>query len=392
MSSSRPHINVGTIGHVDHGKTTLTAAITATLSSAFPGVGNHVFAYGDIDNTVEERKRGITINQRTIQYFTDKAEFSHVDCPGHADYVKNMITGTSQMDTAILVVSGADGVCPQTKEHVILAKQIGVKNIVVFINKCDTVDAEYVELAQEEIKELLQKHGFNLPEDFYFQGSALKALEGDANYRKVIIDMITTITDKIPLPERKIDMPFRMDIDHKFSITGRGTVVTGCVESGMIKLNENVELVGGGFPTRVVTAIGLQAFHKDYDHLEAGWNVGVLIRGLKMEEVERGMVLAAPGTVKTYKKVKAAIYLLKKEEGGRHSPIHSGYRPQFYIGTGDFTGSINLPSDREILLPGESSDITIEFHCAVPLIMGQQFVVREGGITVLSGIINGLEG
>jgi elongation factor Tu len=383
--NDRPHINIGTIGHVDHGKTTLTAAITATLAKAFPGHGNVFFSYENIDNAPEERARGITINQRTIKYQTDKIDFAHVDCPGHADYVKNMITGTSQMDVAILVVSAPDGVCPQTKEHVILARQIGVKNIVVFLNKCDVVDADYVDLAQAEVEELLKKHGYNLPDDFYFRGSALKALEGDETARKVILDMIDTVCTKIPLPKRDIDKPFLMYIDHKFSITGRGTVVTGCIEKGQVKLNEELELVGGGFETKKVTATGLQAFHKDYDHLIAGWNVGILLRGLKMEEVERGMVLCAPGTVKTYNKVQAEIYLLKKEEGGRHSPITSGYRPQFYIGTGDFTGSVKLSSD--ILLPGDNASIEIDFHHSVPVTIGQQFVVREGGITVLSGKI-----
>lgn len=386
---SKPHINIGTIGHVDHGKTTLTAAITVTLASAFQG--NKAFAYADIDNAPEERARGITINQRTIKYETDKVEFSHVDCPGHADYVKNMITGTSQMDVAILVVSAPDGVCPQTKEHIILAKQIGVKNVVVFLNKCDMVDGDYVELAKEEVKDLLKAHGYNLPEEFYFMGSALKALEGDATNRQFILDMIDVISTKIPLPQREIDKPFLMYIDHTFSIMGRGTVATGCIEKGKIKLNEEVQLIGGKFEPRTVVATGLQAFHKDFDVLEAGWNVGILLRGIKMEEIERGMVLCATGTVKTYKKVKAEVYLLKKEEGGRHSPITSGYRPQFFIGTGDFTGAVTLDTG-EILLPGEHASVTIVFQDSVPLNIGQQFIGREGGITVFAGKITSVEG
>jgi len=389
--ANKIHINIGTIGHVDHGKTTLTAAITATLSAKFPGF-NKTFSYADIDNAPEEKARGITINQRTILYETDKVEFSHVDCPGHKDYVKNMITGTSQMDVAILVVSAADGVCPQTKEHVILAKQIGIKQIVVFMNKCDMVeDKDFIELAQSEVQELLELHGYNIPEDFFFHGSALKALEGNSDAQQVILNMIDTVQDKMPTPERLMDKPFRMYIDHKFSITGRGTVITGCIDQGKIKINEEVELVGGGMPTRKVTATGLQAFHKDFQELECGWNVGILIRGLKMEEVERGMVLAAPGSVKTYKKAKAEVYLLKKEEGGRHSPINSGYRPQFFIGTGDFTGTIMLPQDKEILIPGDNALVSIEFHHEVPFTVGQQFIVREGGITVLAGKIVSVE-
>ena len=391
MSTGKPHINIGTIGHVDHGKTTLTAAITATLAAEFKVEGNKAFGYSDIDNAPEEKARGITINQRTIKYVTDKVEFSHVDCPGHSDYVKNMITGTSQMDVAILVVAATDGVCPQTKEHVILAKQIGVKNIVVFLNKCDMVDLDYVELAKEEVKDLLKSHGYNLPDDFFFMGSALKALEGDAANRQVILDMIDTVSTKIPLPVREIDKPFLMYIDHKFSITGRGTVATGCIDRGRIKLNEEVELIGGGFENKKVTATGLQAFHRDFTELEAGWNVGILLRGVKMEEIERGMILCATGSIKTYKKMKAEIYLLKKEEGGRHSPITNGYRPQFFIGTGDFTGSIKLDK-AEILLPGEYSSITVDFQDLIPLNVGQQFVVREGGMTVCSGKITAVEG
>jgi len=397
MSEFKKHINIGTIGHVDHGKTTLTAAITRVLSKKFSG--NTFLAYDQIDNAPEEKARGITINQRTIRYETTNYEYSHVDCPGHADYVKNMITGTSQMDIAILVVSAADGVCPQTKEHVILAKQIGIKNIVVFLNKCDMVgDEDFIEFAKEEVDDLLKKYGYTIPNEFFFKGSALKALEGEEKYQKVIEDMFTTIEEKIPAPTRKNDEPFMMYIDHKFSITGRGTVVTGCIEQGKVKLNEEVELVGGT-SSKTVVATGLQAFKKDFSELETGWNVGILLRGVKMEEVERGMVLAAPKTIKTYKKITAEIYLLKKEEGGRHSPIVSGYRPQFFIGTGDFTGTLTLKGgagaavnagaeEVTTLFPGDNASIDVEFHTFVPIKVGQQFVVREGGMTVLAGKVS----
>ena len=388
--SKKKHINTGTIGHVDHGKTTLTAAITATCARLFKSVKNKFLDYGSIDKAPEERARGITINTSTVEYEIEEAEFAHTDCPGHADYVKNMITGTSQMDIAILLVSAPDGVCPQTKEHVILARRIGVKHIVVFLNKCDMVDEDYVELAQAEVEELLEKNGYNLSPDCFFKGSALKALEGDEANQAIIMKMLQKMAS-IQLDNRIIDAPFLMYIDHKFSITGRGTVVTGCIERGKLAVNSEIELVCDGQRKKVV-ATGLQAFRRDYNEVEAGWNVGILLRGVKMEEVERGGVICAAGTVKTYKKIKSEVYLLKKEEGGRHSPVQTGYRPQFYIGTGDFTGTVKLGKEGDVLLPGDHASVTVEFQHDVPLFLGQQFVVREGGITVLAGKITEVEG
>lgn len=388
--SKKKHINTGTIGHVDHGKTTLTAAITKTCATFFPSVKNKFLAYDNIDKAPEEKARGITINTSTVEYEIEEAEFAHTDCPGHADYVKNMITGTSQMDIAILLVSAPDGVCPQTKEHVILARRIGVKHLVVFLNKCDMVDEDYVELAQAEVEELLEKNGYKIPADQFFRGSALKALEGDKENQEVIMTMLRKMAS-IELTNRILDAPFLMYVDHKFSITGRGTVCTGCIVSGRLAVNTEIELVCDGQRKKVV-ATGLQAFRRDYTEVEAGWNVGILLRGVKMEEVERGAVLCAPGTVSTYKKIKAEVYLLKKEEGGRHSPVQTGYRPQFYIGTGDFTGTIKLGKEGDVLLPGDHERVSVEFQHDVPLFLGQQFVVREGGITVLAGKITEVEG
>lgn len=400
MSREKIRINVGTIGHVDHGKTTTTAAITKILSVKFANLGNQYLDYASIDKAPEEKKRGITINQATVPYsmiitqdgVEKEINFSHTDCPGHADYIKNMITGSASMDCAILVVDAKSSVCPQTKEHVILASQIGIKNIVVYLNKCDTVeDAEFIDLVKEEVKMLLDIYKYNVPDEFYFCGSSLKALEGDAGYTQVIVDMMETIATKIPHPIRLIDKPFKLSIEKPLSIPGRGTVATGTVEQGTLNLNEEVELIGGGRDPKKVVVTGLEAFHKAYSSVEAGWNVGVLLRGVAKEDVERGMVLCKPGTVKIYKKIKAEVYLLKKEEGGRHSPITSGYRPQFFIKTMDVTGTISLEGV-ELLLPGEYGTINVEFHNPIPLCLGDQFVVREGGITVLSGKVTSVEG
>jgi len=385
-------INIGTIGHVDHGKTTTTAAITKILSERFAGLGNKYLKYDQIDKAPEEKKRGITINQVTVEYFYNEIVFSHTDCPGHKDYVKNMITGAASMDVAILVVDATSGVCPQTKEHVILASQLQIKHIIVYINKCDMVkDLEYIDLVQEEVKELLEIYKYEVPESFYFRGSSLKALEGDAHYSQIILDMMETICTHIPRPVRLIDKPSRLSIEKPVSIQGRGTVATGTIESGTISLNEELELIGGGRDPKKVVVIGLEAFHKPYQSVQAGWNVGVLLRGVAKEDVERGMVLCKPGSLKTQKKVKAEVYLLKKEEGGRHSPITNGYRPQFFIKTMDVTGTIKL-NGVELLLPGDYGSIDVEFHNEIPISVGDQFVVREGGITVLSGKVTSVEG
>lgn len=387
--SGLPRINVGTIGHVDHGKTTLTAAITHTIAFNFPNSGNKSLDYDNIDNAPEEKARGITINQRTVNYNTDKFSFSHVDCPGHADYVKNMITGTSQMDVAILVVAATDSVCPQTREHVILAKRVGVKHMVVFLNKCDVADSDFVDMTEEEVKELLEINGYDLEKVYFFRGSALKALQGDKANQQVILDMIETISTKIELPKRDREGTFKMYIDNKFSITGRGTVLTGLISSGTIKKEDTLQLIGTEGKPKDIRVISIEAFHKICDEAYAGFNVGILVKGVEYDEVERGMILCTPNTIKTHQEVTAEILLLKKAEGGRHSPIKTGYRPQFFIGTGDFTGSIDLLGEED-LLPGSHATIKIKFHCKVPVDVGTEFVIREGGTTVGAGKITAI--
>lgn len=381
---NKPHVNIGTIGHVDHGKTTLTAAITKYLAKK----GGAKFRdYASIDNSPEEKARGITINTSHVEYETDKRHYAHVDCPGHADYVKNMITGAAQMDGAILVVAATDGPMPQTKEHILLAKQVGVPSIVVFLNKIDQIskgDEELVELVEMEINELLEQKGYaNTP---IIRGSALKALEGDAEYEKCIGALMDAVDAHIPTPEREVDKPFLMPIEDVFSISGRGTVVTGRVERGIVKVNDKLQIVGIK-PTRDTVATGIEMFNKLLDEARAGENVGLLLRGIEKNDVERGMVLVAPGTTKPHTKFKGTIYVLKKEEGGRHKPFFSGYRPQFFLRTTDVTGTVTLPEGTEMVMPGDNVEITGELICPVAMEEGMRFAIREGGRTIGAGTI-----
>ena len=381
---SKPHVNIGTIGHVDHGKTTLTAAITKVLHDE--GKADFV-DYANIDKAPEERERGITINTAHVEYETDKRHYAHVDCPGHADYVKNMITGAAQMDGAILVVSAADGPMPQTREHILLARQVGVPRIVVFMNKCDQVDdPELLDLVEMEIRELLGEYGFD-PECPIIRGSALKALEGDPASVQAIKDLMAAVDDYIPTPDRDTDKPFLMSIEDVFTISGRGTVVTGRVERGRLNLNDEVEIVGLK-DTRKTVVTGIEMFRKSLDYAEAGDNAGVLLRGINREDVERGQVLAKPGSVHPHKKFKASVYVLSKEEGGRHTPFFSNYRPQFYFRTTDVTGVIELPQGVEMVMPGDNVEMTVELIANVALENGTKFSIREGGRTVGAGVVS----
>ncbi|MCI8795226.1 MAG: elongation factor Tu [Bacilli bacterium] len=377
---SKPHVNIGTIGHVDHGKTTLTAAISKEFSKDF-------MDYSAIDSAPEERERGITINTAHVEYETEKRHYAHVDCPGHADYVKNMITGAAQMDGAILVVSAADGAMPQTREHILLSRQVGVPKIVVFMNKCDQVDdKEILELVEMEIRELLGEYGFDA-ECPIIKGSALKALEGDADAVKAIHDLMAAVDDYIDTPERDTDKPFLMSIEDVFTISGRGTVVTGRVERGKLNLNDEVEIVGLR-DTRKTVVTGIEMFRKSLDYAESGDNAGVLLRGISREDVERGQVLAKPGSVTPHHKFKAAVYVLSKEEGGRHTPFFTNYRPQFYFRTTDVTGVIDLPAGVEMVMPGDNVDITVDLISTVAIEQGTKFSIREGGRTVGSGVVS----
>ena len=380
---SKEHVNIGTIGHVDHGKTTLTAAITKVLHDE--GKADFV-DYANIDKAPEERERGITINTAHVEYETDKRHYAHVDCPGHADYVKNMITGAAQMDGAILVVSAADGPMPQTREHILLARQVGVPRIVVFMNKCDQVDdPELLDLVEMEIRELLGEYGFD-SECPIIRGSALKALEGDPANVQAIKDLMAAVDDYIPTPDRDTDKPFLMSIEDVFTISGRGTVVTGRVERGRLNLNDEVEIVGLK-DTRKTVVTGIEMFRKSLDYAEAGDNAGVLLRGINREDVERGQVLAKPGSVHPHKKFKASVYVLSKEEGGRHTPFFSNYRPQFYFRTTDVTGVIELPQGVEMVMPGDNVEMTVELIANVALENGTKFSIREGGRTVGAGTV-----
>ncbi len=376
---SKPHVNIGTIGHVDHGKTTLTAAITKYFSKTF-------MDYSQIDSAPEEKERGITINTAHVEYETDKRHYAHVDCPGHADYVKNMITGAAQMDGAILVIAATDGPMAQTSEHILLARQVGVPKIVVFLNKCDMVDdPELVDLVEMETRELLGEYGFDT-ECPIIRGSALKALEGDADGEKAIRDLMAAVDEYIPDPVRDNDKPFLMSIEDVFTISGRGTVVTGRVERGQLKLNDEVEIVGLR-ETKKTVATGIEMFRKSLDFAEAGDNAGVLLRGIAREDVERGQVLAKPGSVTPHKKFKASVYVLTKEEGGRHTPFFSKYRPQFYFRTTDVTGIIELPEGVEMVMPGDNVEMTVELISSVALEQGTKFSIREGGRTVGAGSV-----
>ncbi len=382
---SKPHVNIGTIGHVDHGKTTLTAAITKVLSQ---NGGAEFVDYANIDKAPEERERGITINTAHVEYETEKRHYAHVDCPGHADYVKNMITGAAQMDGAILVVSATDGPMPQTREHILLSRQVGVPKMVVFINKCDMVDdPELLDLVEMEVRELLNEYKFDGDNTPIVRGSALKALEGDPTYEQAIKDLMAAVDDWIDTPTRDTDKPFLMSIEDVFTITGRGTVVTGRVERGQLKLNEEVEIVGIK-DTRKTVVTGIEMFRKSLDYAEAGDNAGVLLRGINREDVERGQVLAKPGSVTPHKKFKAEVYVLSKEEGGRHTPFFSNYRPQFYFRTTDVTGVIELPAGVEMVMPGDNVTMTVELITKIAIENGTQFSIREGGRTVGAGVVS----
>ena len=384
---TKPHVNIGTIGHVDHGKTTLTAAITMTLNKRY-GTGDGV-AYDMIDKAPEERERGITISTSHVEYETPNRHYAHVDCPGHADYVKNMITGAAQMDGAILVVSAADGPMPQTREHILLSRQVGVPYIVVFMNKCDMVDdEELLELVEMEIRDLLNEYEFPGDDTPIFRGSALKAIEDpDSEWGDRIVEMFETIDDYIPEPERDVDKPFLLPVEDVFSITGRGTVATGRVERGVVKVQDEVELIGLAEESRKLVVTGVEMFRKLLDQAQAGDNVGILLRGIQRDEIERGQVLAKPGTIKPHVKFKAEVYVLKKEEGGRHTPFFDGYRPQFYFRTTDVTGSIKLPEETEMVMPGDNITMEIELISPIAIEEGLRFAIREGGRTVGAGVV-----
>ena len=381
---SKPHVNIGTIGHVDHGKTTLTAAITKRQAEKF---GGEFIDYANIDKAPEERERGITINTSHVEYQTEGRHYAHVDCPGHADYVKNMITGAAQMDGAILVIAASDGPMAQTREHILLSRQVGVPKMVVFMNKCDQVDdEELLDLVEMEIRGLLDEYGFDGDNTPIVRGSALKALEGDANYAAKIDELMDAVDSWIPTPERDNEKPFLMSIEDVFTITGRGTVVTGRVERGQLKLNDEVEIVGIK-DTRKTVVTGIEMFRKQLDYAEAGDNAGVLLRGISREEVERGQVLAKPGSVTPHTKFKAEVYVLSKEEGGRHTPFFANYRPQFYFRTTDVTGVIELPAGVDMVMPGDNITITVELIHPIAIENGTKFSIREGGRTVGAGSV-----
>ncbi len=384
---NKPHVNIGTIGHVDHGKTTLSAAITTTLAKKIPSPINKAMGYKDIDNAPEEAARGVTINISHLEYETEKRHYAHIDAPGHADYIKNMITGAAQMDGAILVVAATDGPMPQTREHILLAKQVNVPKIVVALNKCDMVDdKELLDLVEMEVRELLTKYGFNGDETPIIRVSALKALEGDAAAQDQVMELMKTVDEYIPDPVRDLDKPFLMPIEDVFSIKGRGTVVTGRIESGVVKLNDTIEIVGL-HEAKKTTVTGVEMFRKLLDQGQAGDNVGILLRGIEKTDVERGQVLAAPGTAKPHTEFEAEVYILTKEEGGRHKPFFTGYRPQFYIRTTDVTGEITLPSGVEMVMPGDNAKMAVKLIVPVALHEGLRFAIREGGHTIGAGAI-----
>jgi elongation factor Tu len=382
---SKPHVNIGTIGHIDHGKTTLTSAITKVLAKYNTGVQYKPF--DSIDNAPEEKARGITINVAHVEYETPHRHYAHIDCPGHADYIKNMITGAAQMDGAILVVAATDGPMPQTREHILLARQVGVPNIVVFLNKCDAVeDPELLELVELEVRELLKSYGFPGDEVPVVRGSALGALNGEEQWEKKVLELMEETDKYIPKPERDVDRPFLMPIEDIFSITGRGTVVTGRVERGRVHVGEEVEIVGFR-DTRKTVVTGVEMFRKLLDEGMAGDNVGLLLRGIEKDEVERGQVICKPGSITPHRKFKAEVYVLKKEEGGRHTPFFSGYRPQFYLRTTDVTGSVKLPQGVEMVMPGDNTQMEVELIQPVAMDKGLRFAIREGGHTVGAGAV-----
>jgi len=382
---SKPHVNVGTMGHVDHGKTTLTAAITAVLAKKMPSAVNKPVAYDQIDNAPEEKARGITIATSHQEYESEKRHYAHVDMPGHADYVKNMITGAAQIDGAILVVGANDGPLPQTREHVLLARQVGVPYILVFLNKMDLADPELVDLVEEEIRELLEKNGFDKDAPI-IRGSATKALEGDADSEQAILDLVKAMDESIPEPKRELDKPFLMPIEDVFSIKGRGTVATGRIETGIVKVNDEVEIVGIR-DTRKSVVTGIEAFKKSLDQGQAGDNAGILLRGIERDDIERGQVLAKPGTITPHTEFDSEVYILTKEEGGRHTPFFKGYKPQFYFRTTDVTGEVELPTDKEMVMPGDTVTFKIKLLAPIAMEQGLRFAIREGGRTVGAGVV-----
>ncbi|MDX8047374.1 elongation factor Tu [Gracilibacillus sp. S3-1-1] len=383
---SKDHVNIGTIGHVDHGKTTLTAAITNVLFNKF-GSGE-ARAYDQIDGAPEEKERGITISTAHVEYETDSRHYAHVDCPGHADYVKNMITGAAQMDGAILVVSAADGPMPQTREHILLSRQVGVPAIVVFLNKCDMVDdEELLELVEMEVRDLLSEYEFPGDDVPVIKGSALKALEGEEQYVNAILELMDAVDEYIPRPERDTEKSFMMPVEDVFSITGRGTVATGRVERGVVKVGDEVDIIGLNEETAKTTITGVEMFRKLLDYAEAGDNIGALLRGVAREDINRGQVLAKPGSITPHTKFKAEVYVLSKDEGGRHTPFFSNYRPQFYFRTTDVTGVINLPEGVEMVMPGDNIEMTVELIAPIAIEDGTKFSIREGGRTVGAGVV-----
>ncbi|AHN23747.1 elongation factor Tu [Lysinibacillus sphaericus] len=386
---SKTHANIGTIGHVDHGKTTLTAAIATVLSKKMGGTAK---SYADIDNAPEEKERGITINTSHVEYETESRHYAHVDCPGHADYVKNMITGAAQMDGGILVVSAADGPMPQTREHILLSRQVGVPYLVVFMNKCDMVDdEELLELVEMEIRDLLSEYDFPGDDIPVIKGSALKALEGEPEWEEKIVELMDAVDSYIPTPERQTDKPFMMPVEDVFSITGRGTVATGRVERGQVKVGDVVEIVGIAEEAKSTTVTGVEMFRKLLDYAEAGDNIGALLRGVAREEIQRGQVLAKPGSITPHTNFKAEVYVLSKEEGGRHTPFFSNYRPQFYFRTTDVTGICNLPEGVEMVMPGDNIEMTVELIAPIALEEGTKFSIREGGRTVGAGVVASIQ-
>lgn len=380
---NKPHINVGTMGHVDHGKTTLTAAITKVLAERYPSEVNKYVSYENIDAAPEERQRGITIATSHQEYETPKRHYAHVDMPGHADYIKNMITGAAQVDGAILVVSAADGPMPQTREHVLLAHQVGVPRIIVFLNKMDQADPELVELVEEDVRDLLEKNGFDRDCPI-IKGSALKALEGDKTEEDHVMELVNAMDEYFPTPQRDLDKPFLMPIEDVFSIKGRGTVATGRIEQGVVHMNDEVEIVGLK-PTQKSVVIGIESFKRTLKEGEAGDNCGILLRGINRDDIERGQVVAAPGTITPHTEFKGQIYVLTKEEGGRHTPFTQGYKPQFYFRTTDVTGEIELPKDKEMVMPGDNVEIGVKLGAPIAMAKGQTFAIREGGHTVGAG-------
>lgn len=383
---SKPHVNVGTMGHVDHGKTTLTAAITTVLAKKYPTAINKAVAYDKIDNAPEEKARGITIATSHQEYETEKRHYAHVDMPGHADYIKNMITGAAQIDGAILVVAANDGPLPQTREHVLLAHQVNVPKIVVFLNKMDLADPELVELVEMDVRELLNKYGYDGDNAPIIKGSATKALEGDPEAEQSIMDLLKAMDEYIDEPTRDLDKPFLMPVEDVFSIKGRGTVATGRIERGVVHMNDEVEIVGL-HDTQKTVVTGIEAFHKTLDEGRAGDNAGLLLRGIERDQIERGQVLAKPGTITPHTEFEAKVYILKKEEGGRHTPFQNGYKPQFYFRTTDVTGEVELPKDKEVVLPGDTVNFAVKLHAPIAMNDNDRFAIREGGRTVGSGVV-----